>query len=41
MTDRDQDESLTNTAGIYRQSTELLQAAAVYSGDGCATGIAP
>jgi transcriptional regulator with GAF, ATPase, and Fis domain len=30
--DRDQDESLRNEAGIYQQSTELLQAAAIYSG---------
>ena len=30
--DRDRDESLANEAGIYQQSTELLQAAAIYSG---------
>ena len=29
---RDQDERLRNEAGIYQQSTELLQAAAIYSG---------
>ncbi len=29
---RDQDERLANTAGIYQQNTELLQAAAIYSG---------
>ena len=28
----DRDESLTNEAGIYQQSTELLHAAAIYSG---------
>ena len=30
--DRYQDESLANEAGIYQQSTELLHAAAIYSG---------